>query len=136
MNSQYTIDSKLNCVFIHESGDYDMHDAGQLWGKLFDDPGFHPPVNILWDMRQCDISDEIDFTVISTKMREGIRPIDKLLRACRIALVMKNGHCYAKAHQFTVALRFEDTAVERKVFREITPALQWLDVPENFKPTY
>jgi len=136
MAIKYQIDNSVNCIFFRQFDTINLEDIEQAFEVAFDDPRFQPAMNVLQDLRQCDFPDEINYSVLSTGMKEIAVKVDEQLGSGRLALVAKDQRSYAKVHQFIVALRFEKSHVERKAFREINEAMKWLGLPENYQVKY
>ncbi len=133
MPIQHQIDTKANCVHIRHTGTFDAREFEEYFGVLITDPEFLPSMNFIQDLRQCDIPDEIDYSVISSELRDIASRIDSNLSACHMAIVAKNPQDYAKVHQFIVALRFAKTSVERRAFRDMDKAREWIGLPKDYE---
>ena len=125
---QYKVDSHAKWVYFRHLGKLNLGGVENIFDIVFADPNYQKSMNILHDMRLCDIPDESDYRNTSSKIRIFVARLDGQLESGRVAIVTKNGHDYAKFHQFIVALRFAKSGVERKGFREIERAMEWLGI--------
>ncbi len=133
MPVRYLISSDYNCVFMEYIGTFRFDEGIEGFERLFKDPKYQQSMNICWDLRPSTIPVELVYPEIRTEGRIAASQIDEKLSHCLFAMIAKNGSDYAKVHQFIVALRFENSPVERKAFRDFGQALKWINVPENYE---
>jgi hypothetical protein len=61
---------------------------------------------------------------------------DEKIGECKWAAVVGDGRSYAKIHQSIVSRRLDGYPVERRVFRDIDKAREWLEIPAGYVISY
>jgi len=127
------IDPEVNCVFFTFGGDFNINKLGDSVLNILNHPDYRRGMNILRDGRHKPIPSDVTFKTISEEAKRSQFEYDKKLGPCRWATVVSDGQSYAKVHQFIVTGRLADNPVERKVFRDIEKAMEWLGLPEGYE---
>jgi|TARA_B100000315_G_C14592187_1_gene596532 hypothetical protein len=127
------IDPAVNCVFTKLAGDFDLDNREQSLEMVLNHPDFKIGMNMLRDARDLTYPEEATFKYISEIAEEKLRKYDESFGNCRWATVVADARSYAILHQFVITGRFNKSKVERKPFRDIEAAKEWLGIPENYE---
>jgi hypothetical protein len=136
MAYRYIIDPEVNCVFIQHFDDFNLTEVGEQYEVFLNDPEHFSGVNILRDLRRINIPPGNTYQDISDEAKKVFAAYDRRLGHSKLALVVGNRDDYIVAHQWIVTGRFSDKAVDRKLFREIDKAWEWLGIPEDYEIKY
>jgi len=128
----YYIGTELNCVFVTHYGDFSITEAGEQYKTLIIDPKFRSGLNMIRDCRQIRMPDDYDYQTISREAKEVFSNFDQQLGRSKVALVVGNRNDYTIAHQWVVTGRFS-ALVERKPFRDMAKAREWLGIPTEYE---
>ena len=101
--------------------------------EIFNHPDYRIGMNSLRDLRDHIIPSDMTFRHISNQAKNLMNEFDQKLDNCRWATVIGDRQSYAKIHQFIVAGRLSKSPVERKAFRDIAKAKDWLGLPEGYE---
>ncbi len=130
------IDPNVNCVFTRF---YDAFEVNQIMGAavdMFNHPEYQPGMNFMRDFREQKIPTDITYKAITS---ESVRMMDKFddkHLPCKSALVAGDVQSYSKIHQYIVTGRLSKSPVERKAFRDIEKAKEWLGLPQGYVIKY
>ncbi len=58
------------------------------------------------------------------------------MKSIRIAWVVNNGRDCSLVHQWGVSQRLSVPEVERRAYRELPPALEWLRIPADYSMNF
>ncbi len=130
------IDPDVNCVFFKFFGEFEVGLAPRSINDILDHPDYRDGMNFLRDIRDQPLPQDITFKSISERAKKVLKESDSKVGKCKLAIVVGDAHTYAKMHQFIVTGRLGTNPVERKIFREIEPALAWLGVTADYKILY
>ncbi len=130
------IDPKVNCVFYRFYGAFEMNMRHQSMDEVLAHPDFKIGMNFLRDVREQPFPADITYQSISEGAQYMLQKNDLLIGNCRWAVVVKDAENYAKMHQFIVTGRLSRAEVERKPFRDIEKAKEWLDLPADYQIKY
>jgi hypothetical protein len=136
MSYEFYIDRNLETVFIRHSGAMALDEALDQIEKMLNSPLYIPGFNILRDTRSASLPAEWNYNWFREISPD--RAGDKFLQLgrCRAAWVTKSGKNFRIAHQASISDRLSSSTIQRQAFTDISKALQWLDIPEDYKITY
>jgi len=93
-------------------------------------------MNVLRDIRKQTISEDWSYHSMSKEAQTQMERHDTILGKCKWAVLVPDANFYAKVHQFITTGRLGNHLVERKPFRELDAALEWLGVPTDYEIKY
>ncbi len=102
---------------------------------IADDPLHRGGMDIIHDLSATSYPDDFGGTPIRKAGRERLHEYDQKIGNCRIAWVVGSASDYAKGHRWVVSTRLSSKN-ERRVFRSIGEARQWLGIPEDYEIIY
>jgi len=130
------INPEVNCVFVKYYGDFELEQIRGAAEDVSNHPDYREGMNFLRDCREQKISKDISFKALSTEAHRVTDEYDPKRGKCRTAFVVSNAESYSKVHQYVVSGRLSHTQVERRAFRDIEKAKEWLGLPENYEINY
>ena len=136
MSHSINIDTNIQVVFVKSIGDFDMSTDNTVFEDILKHQDYVPGMNILRDFSEQPIPAETSFRNLNRLRIDRLNKTDQKLGPCKIAIVVANAASYAKAHQFIVTGRLKVNPVERKLFRKIAVARDWLGIPKDYQIEY
>ena len=131
------IDREVNCAFGKYYGVFDIGRLEIAAEEMFNHPEYRAGMNSLRDARELTMpTSKLSFGYYADKAREVMNEFDSKLGECKWAIVAGDGQNYARAHQYLVAGRLGKSQVERKAFRDMEKAMDWLGLPEGYEIKY
>ena len=130
------IDPDVNCVFVKYYGDFALEQIKAAADDVSNHPGYRIGMDFLRDSREQRISKDLSFKSLSNAAHRVMDKFDQERGKCKTAIVAGDAQSYAKVHQYVVAGRLDNSPVERKAFRDIEKAKEWLGLPEGYDITY
>ncbi len=130
------IDPAVNCSFIKHYGPFDLSALDESTEARLNHPDFKVGMNFLHDFLDQRIPPDLAFKTLSEESNRLVKKYGYKVGPCKGALVVGDGQSYAKIHQFVLTNRFEKNPIERKAFRDIEKAKEWLDIPEGYEINY
>ena len=130
------IDRDVNCAFFKFYGAFDIRELRHSSEAMLNHPDYRVGMNTLRDAREQPIPTDVSFKSLATEARGIMSKVDPRLVNIRMAIVAADVQSYAKLHQYIVAGRLGDSPVERKAFRDIGKAKEWLGVPRGYEIKY
>ena len=127
------IDPDVNCAFIKHYGAFDIDDPLNATKSLLIHPDFQGGTNSLHDNRNIHIPSDVTFNALSDTYKRITQEYEAKVSECKAAIVVGDAQSYAKVHQFIVSGRLDRNPVERKAFRDIEKAKEWLGLPEGYE---
>ena len=127
------IDPNVNCAFVFPYGPFDIGDVIKTVSDVVHHPQHRSDMHILHDYRDYFIPSDLSFKAISEASYNSMQKHYSKLGKCKVAAVVDDAQSYAKAHQYFLSGRFEKYPVERKAFRDMEKALEWLGLPPGYK---
>ena len=127
------IDHEVNCAFLKFDSSFKISHISESAQDIVNHPDFKTGINILRDSRELKIPSDITFKSLSEESLRIINEINQKMGECKAAVVVGDSQSYAKFHQFIVTGRLTTNPVERKVFRDIAAAREWLDIPPDYE---
>ena len=135
---EYTIhiDPVVNCAFIKFYGDFEFSDGNEALNDIIKHSEYLAGMNVLRDFRDQRIPSDLTFSDLAKRSRHVINEYHSKIGKYRAATVVGDAQSFAKVHQFIAAGRLGKSEVERKAFRDIGKAMEWLDLPEGYEIKY
>jgi hypothetical protein len=130
------IDININCAFIRHDAPFDLSNIAKSSDDRLSHPDFKKGTDFLHDLRSLIIPVDTSFKIIAQESKRIIREYNQRIGACKGAMVVGDGQSYAKIHQFIESGRFSNNPIERKVFRDIQKAFEWLEIPQDYEIDY
>jgi|TARA_Y100000031_G_scaffold147609_1_gene182867 hypothetical protein len=131
----YYIDTQVNCIFLKQSGEYELGEGLLSLDNILDDPKFLPNLNLLRDLREVSIPEQYNDIVELKKMRAKMDDYNKYFQHSLFAWVVGSATDFALAHRFCATTRLDGYAT-RRPFRELLKALEWLSIPDDYEIEY
>ena len=128
----FYIEPDLGCVFAKSTGKFELDIVSQIFSKILNHPQYEQGMNILRDFSEVTVPKDISYQFITQENKRRYQEVDQHLGNCRLALLVRDAQSYAKVHQFIVSGRLSTNPVERKLFRDIGKAREWIDIPEDY----
>ena len=127
------IEPSMNCVFIYHIGDFVPGEAARAIVEVAKNPKFRDGMNILRDMRQTKLPQEIDYQFFKSFQSDDLDDAKLAIGIAKLAWVVGNRDDYILVHQVTVKSRLELGSFNRKAFRDIEKAKEWLGIPADYE---
>jgi|GEM_PF-342982 hypothetical protein len=128
-------DIEKNCIFIQHFDLFHPDIALEQLNMMVQDPRFKSGMNILRDVSLTKLPDFLDYRWLNNNSPRRMKEIYRTMDNCRIGWLVGNAQDYGKLHRW-VASQLRSASVERKPFRELADALEWLDIPPDYKINY
>ena len=132
MAFEFYIDQSIGCVFIHHFGNFDPDEGLEAMAEVIEHPSYRKGMNILRDVSQTNFPKIVTENSYSTASRERARKFDTPLGTCRVAWVVGSSTDYAAIHRLVVTAR-QSQGLQRKPFRDIVEAREWLKIDEDYE---
>ena len=134
----YTIfvDPDVNCAFSKFYGAFDIGEWKDSVEEMVNHPDYCDGMNVLRDARDQIIPSDVSYETIANQARDVMILFDHMLEKCRWGIVVDDGQSYAKVHQYLAARRLIDSPIERKLFRDMQTAKEWLGLPGGYEIKY
>lgn len=136
MACNYYIDGNVNCIFLRHFDDYQAREALKSISLAILDPDYRQGMNILRDMTGSNFPESFNFVSLKETGNIIVPDVDRAMGKCKLAIVVNCAKDFATAHQMAVATRMIGTNVERKPFRDMQKARDWLEIPDQYQIRY
>ena len=130
------IDPDVNCAFAMYYGAFDILAIRSSSEEIYNHPDYRVGMNSLRDVRDQVIPSDVSFKSLSKEAKNIMDEFDSKLDNCKMAILAGDAQSYAKIHQYIVAGRLGKTPIERKGFRDMEKAKEWLGIPEDYEIKY
>ena len=130
------IDPDANCLFVRHYGSFDLGEVLESLEENLSNPIFRIDMNVLRDYRDQTFPSDLTFKLLSGTSKSIMEDFDRKFGKCKAAIVVGDTTSYAKVHQYIVSTRLMVTQIERRLFREIEEAKEWLEIPEDYVVSY
>ncbi|MDP6428264.1 MAG: hypothetical protein QGH73_03265 [Rhodospirillales bacterium] len=135
MAHDFYIDPDVNCIFVRHFDEMRVGEGFDSIMVLLADPEFHRGLNILRDTRQVSIPDIYADTRELINAREQMKSYAENFQSSRFAWVVGSAADYAIVHRWSATTRL-DAHVERRPFRDMMKAKEWLGIPGDYEIRY
>ena len=129
----YYIEPELNCVFVTHYDEFTITEVGEHFQQLMADPNYLPEMNLIRDLRQINIPKDYDYKSISSEAKKVFSRFDQRMGHSKLAIVVSGQHDYIIAHQWIVTGRLSTFPVERKPFRDMEKAKEWIGISIDYE---
>ena len=133
MAFRYFIDLTVNCVFASHRGDFDLTQSEKRYRTVIDSSKYRSGLNFLQDLRYANVPEDYTYKFIQNTLEKFVDSLDDILGDCRVAIVVGSAADFKIYHQLITTRRLSATKVDRKVFREMDTAREWLGVPDDYE---
>tara|TARA_B100000315_G_scaffold161555_1_gene150045 strand:- start:5747 stop:6172 length:426 start_codon:yes stop_codon:yes gene_type:complete len=133
---QIRIDLEINCAFIRHIGQMDVADVPDSFDKILAHPKFRKGINILRDASEAVQPEEYGYKYFQKESPQRVGKYEQAFGNCKLAWVISNPREFAIIHQFTLSRRMSEDVIERRPFKTIDAAKEWLNIPENYVISY
>ena len=133
MSYAIIIDPMVNCVFIKFGGTHVDGIREKSLEDTINNPNFKMGMNFWQDVRDQPFPSDTSYKYLKEKSNLAREKYDALIGKCRWATIVSDAEEYARVHQFVVTGRLRPDLVERKPFRDIIKAREWLGIPEDYE---
>ena len=130
------IDPDANCTFFKRQGVFDDGEARIAIQYMLDHPNHRSNMNMLHDFSDVKFPSDISYDCLSDSFKRNTQQYGDKVVNCKSAIVVGDAQSYMKIHQYLVSGRLDHSSVERKAFRDIKKAFEWLGIPENYEINY
>ena len=103
---------------------------------MLDHPNHRSNMNMLHDFSDVKFPSDISYDSLSDSFKRNMQQYGDEVVNCKSAVVVGDAQSYIKIHQYIVSGRLEKSSVERKAFRDIEKAKEWLGLPEGYEIKY
>ncbi len=131
MPYQITIYPEHRLVHIKHSPPFNIEEVYTGFQDLFANEDFVQGFNILRDYSTVDVGDNWDFTRLSSTATARMNEYHNRISPCKIALMTKSKHDFARGQQARLVLDKRPNEVTRQAFMSAADALTWLDAPSD-----
>lgn len=137
MAYQHYIDKNQNCIFVRHLGEVGTHEFEKQMTELSSLPDFEEGLHLLRDISLTKMPPGHDLTRVKNDILPGMKPIIEALGPRRmVAWVVGNPDDFKVIHQLATIYRLNLNVAERKPFRDIKKAREWLGIPEDYEIKY
>jgi len=137
MAYKFYIDPDVNCVFVLHYDTFNIDDTLHQYQEMIEHPTYTSNTNVLRDVLSTKLPEEFGFEFFSKETPERYKDIEPIMGKSNVAWVLGTGKDYATMHQFTLTTRFAPLShIERKPFRSLEDAKEWLDIPADYEINY
>jgi hypothetical protein len=126
MKSETKISKKERLRLHTLSGDFDFEDLFKELKKVYDEPGFDPELNSVWDFTKVENIEKVSSDQIQ-KIVAFVSWKRSKYGAMRTALVVSSKIHYGIARMYELSLE-SASKNEIMVFKDIQEALEWIKV--------
>jgi hypothetical protein len=131
----FYIDPQVNCVFIRHFNEIEPGDGLSSISTVVEDPNFVPKLNILRDMREVSIPAQYGSIGLIRRVRIQLEEFVQHFQISKFAWVVGSASDFAIAHRWSTTTRL-NVDYTRNPFREISKALEWLGIAEDYEFKY
>ena len=137
MSYRVHIDGSVNCVFVQHFGTISSGEITEQLKILVQDPAFNKNMSLLRDVTQTSLPENYDLEWFRQTSATTMALVDDDLGTGRkVAWVLSSVNDYKVVHQWSVVGRLNTKVMERRPFRDITKAMNWLGIPEGYVIPY
>ena len=137
MSYRFHIDKSVNCAFVQHFDTFAVGEVTEQMAQLESHSNFIEGLNILRDVSQTNLPVEYDHKWFANFAKTTLPDVDNALGTnSRVAWVLSNRNDYIKIHQWCATTRLSSLKIERRPFRDITKAMNWLGLPDDYKIKY
>ena len=130
------IDPKVNCVLFRFYGSFTVGSRLEGIEQMLSQIDYKNGMKILTDSREQPFPSSITFKKISEAVKKMEVTINKIQAGCQWATVVSDAQHYATMHRYIALTKNSGSMVERKPFRDIDKAREWLGIPADYQIKY
>jgi hypothetical protein len=135
MAHTHYINDELKCAFVRYYDRFEKYEGFDALGDIVDNPLYQIGMDIIHNLSATSFPDNFGDGPIRKAGRERLAEYDRKTGICRIAWVVGSASDYAMGHRWVVSTRLT-SEIERRVFRSIDEAKEWLRIPEDYAITH
>ena len=133
MATRYYIDAGVNCVFIEHAGEFVRGEGPANLAEKLRDPAFRPGMNFFRDCSSTTLPTEFGYEYFARTKEQSMGAIEKEIGAVKMAWLVNGAHDFTIIHQMSVSSRLTTAGVQRRPFRGIESAFNWLELPADYQ---
>lgn len=133
MATRHYIDAGINCVFIEHVGEFVCGEGPANLAKILRDPAFRPGMKFFRDSTRTSLPAEFGYEYFARTKEQSMGAIEKQIGAVKMAWLVDGAHDFTIIHQLSVCNRLTPTGLQRRPFRGIESAFNWLELPADYQ---
>lgn len=133
MVTRHYIDAAVNCVFIEHVGEFAAGDGPANLRDILADPAFRPGMNFLRDASRTMLPAEFGYQYFVRTKEKVMGAIEMQIGTADMAWVVGSARDFAAIHQLCVSNRLTPDGLQRRPFRGIESAFNWLELPADYQ---
>ena len=129
-------DENINCVSIRHYGDFMLGEFAQALISAAADIKYQEGMNFLRDARLINLPPELKFKQYKNFKVRGLAETHAKIGSVKLAWLAGNRDDYIIVHQILVSHRLDESLFDRKAFRDIEKAKDWLGIDPSYEMAY
>jgi hypothetical protein len=136
MATRHYIVAGVNCVFIEHVGEFVSGEGPANLAEILRDPAFRPGMNFFRDSASTSLPAEFGYAYFARTKERSIGAIEKQIGSVKMAWLVDGANDFTIIHQLSVSTRLTPAGLQRRPFRSIESAFNWLELPADFQIRY
>ena len=136
MATRHYIDAGVNCVFIEHVGEFVRGEGPANLAEILRDPAFRPGMNFFRDSTTTSLPAEFGYEYFARTKEQSMGAIEKQIGGVKMAWLVDGAHDFTIIHQLSVSTRLTPAGMQRRPFRSIESAFNWLDLSADYQIRY
>ncbi len=136
MIARHYNDTDVNCVFIEHIGTFGVGEGpANIWDILAD-PAFRPGMKFFRDASRTVLPEAFGYAYFVCTKNHCMGEIEERIGATDMAWLVGNARDFAVIHQLSGCTRLTPKGLQRRPFRTIESAFDWLGLPPGYHIRY
>ena len=132
MVARHYVDTDVDCVFIEHFGAFEVGDGpASLWDILAD-PAFRPGMKFFRDASRTVLPGAFGYAYFVCTKKHSMGEIEERIGATDMAWLVGSARDFAAIHQLSVCTRLAPKGLQRRPFRTIDSAFDWLGLAPDY----
>ena len=127
------IDEDINCVSIRHYGDFVLGEFAQALIAAADNIKYQEGMNFLRDARLINMPPELNFKQYKNFKVRGLTETHTKIGGVKLAWLAGNRNDFIILHQILVSHRLDQSMFDRKAFRNMEKAKEWLGIEPSYE---
>ena len=133
MIARHYIDTDVNCVFIEHIGAFEVGDGpARLW-DILGNPAFRPGMKFFRDTSRTALPDAFGYAFFACTKKHSMSAIEERIGGADVAWLVGSARDFTVIHQLSVCTRLTPKGLQRRPFRTIDSAFDWLGLPLDYQ---